>query len=253
MQPWSPQEVSLIVAEYFQMLSAELAGKAYSKAGHRRGLLPLLNGRSEGSVEFKHQNISAILIGLGLPYIKGYLPRYNYQSLLEEAVIHWLSDNLWIEEAFRRFADEGAAEYEVVDFSDFVTAPPVVGSLKDPVFTPSKKPIHINYLEREQRNRQLGESGERLVLQYERWALAQQGKDSLADQVRWVSKEDGDGAGFDILSRNLNGSDKYIEVKTTQLGKESPFFFTRTELAFSARPGCSPCRGAWIRCAVLAR
>ncbi|MBB6262391.1 hypothetical protein FHS77_002965 [Paenochrobactrum gallinarii] len=46
------------------MLADDIAGRRYSKAEHRRALLPLLNERSEGSVEFKHQNISAVLKGL---------------------------------------------------------------------------------------------------------------------------------------------------------------------------------------------
>ncbi|MBK9014392.1 MAG: hypothetical protein IPM82_10040 [Saprospiraceae bacterium] len=45
-------------------------------------------------MEFKHQNISAILIELGQPYLKGYAPRYNYQTLLKEVVIDWLYHNL---------------------------------------------------------------------------------------------------------------------------------------------------------------
>jgi hypothetical protein len=63
--------------------------------------------------------------------------------------------------------------------------------------------------------------------------LINQGKEKLAEQVRWISKEEGDGAGFDILSRNLNGTDKYVEVKTTKLAKETPIFFTKNELDFS--------------------
>ncbi len=70
---WSNIEVELIIADYFQMLSLELKGDSYSKAEHRRSLIPLLTNRSDGSVEFKHQNISAVLINLGQPYIKGYL------------------------------------------------------------------------------------------------------------------------------------------------------------------------------------
>ena len=50
---WSQIEVELIVADYFNMLSAELAGKKYSKADHRRNLLPLLSSRSKVSVEFE--------------------------------------------------------------------------------------------------------------------------------------------------------------------------------------------------------
>ena len=64
MDAWSDIEVELIVAEYFSMLSKELSGKNYKKSEHRKKLLPLLNNRSEGSIEFKHQNISAVLINL---------------------------------------------------------------------------------------------------------------------------------------------------------------------------------------------
>ncbi len=68
--------------------------------------MPLLDNRSEGSVEFKHQNISAVLIELGQPYIKGYLPRFNYQQILKEAIIDYLNQNLKIEDQFRLFSDK---------------------------------------------------------------------------------------------------------------------------------------------------
>lgn len=45
------------------------------------------------------------------------------------------------------------------------------------------RPIKTNYLEREQNNRTLGEGGEKLVLDYERWRLIKTGKKSLADKV----------------------------------------------------------------------
>ena len=103
---WSNIEVELIVADYFNMLSAELAGKSFSKADHRKNLLPILNNRSEGSIEFKHQNISAVLANLGQPYIKGYLPRYNYQMLLEDKVLDYLIANIDLEDKFELFADK---------------------------------------------------------------------------------------------------------------------------------------------------
>jgi hypothetical protein len=62
---WTEQEVRLIVADYFAMLEAELSGETYRKSEHRKALIPLLTGRSEGSVEFKHQNISAVLVEQG--------------------------------------------------------------------------------------------------------------------------------------------------------------------------------------------
>src|SRR5262249_7795451 len=59
---WSRGEVELIVADYFRMLQAELAGDSYRKADHNRVLRTRLDGRSKSSVEFKHQNISAVLV-----------------------------------------------------------------------------------------------------------------------------------------------------------------------------------------------
>ncbi len=82
MADWSDLEVEQIVSDYFSMLGDEIAGIPYNKTEHRIKITPLLNNRSEGSVEFKHQNISAVLAQLGLPWIQGYKPRYNYQSVL---------------------------------------------------------------------------------------------------------------------------------------------------------------------------
>ena len=235
MRIWSDIEVELIVVDYFSMLSKELSGQRYKKSEHRRNLLPLLNDRSEGSIEFKHQNISAVLIDMGQPYIRGYLPRFNYQKILEDKVIDYLTGDQAIEGQFKRFADgEGIQSVPQKDFRKLLVDPPAQKQVvEEPAFRYTKSPIKTNYLEKEQLNRKLGLLGEEFVLAYEKWQLMTSGKESLADQVRWISKEEGDGAGFDILSRNPNGTDKYIEVKTTKLGKETPFFFSRNELLFS--------------------
>ncbi len=231
---WSNAEVQLIVADYFNMLSVELRSENYSKAEHRRALLPLLNNRSKGSVEFKHQNISAVLIELGQPYIKGYLPRYNYQQILKEAIMDYLNQNLRIEDQFRMFSDKIILPPKSdFNFNKFIVEPPKLNIASEPKAIYHRSPIKVNYLEREQKNQKLGFLGEELVLEYEKWQLLKLGKENYAEQVRWISKEEGDGAGFDILSRNLNGSDKYIEVKTTKLAKETPIFFSKNELDFS--------------------
>ena len=59
---WFREEVEATVADYLAMLGAELAGVPYNKAMHRRELMKLLNNRSEQAIEFKHANISAVLI-----------------------------------------------------------------------------------------------------------------------------------------------------------------------------------------------
>ena len=78
---WSRDEVEATVADYFEMLSEELAGRPVNKAAHNAALRNLLRDRSKGSVEFKHANISAVLTLHGYPYINGYKPRFNFQGV----------------------------------------------------------------------------------------------------------------------------------------------------------------------------
>ncbi|MBN1182106.1 MAG: DUF3883 domain-containing protein [Bacteroidales bacterium] len=234
---WSNIEVELIVADYFNMLIDELTGNPLNKAEHRRKILPLLKDRSNGSIEFKHQNISAVLIRLGQPFISGYLPRFNYQQILEEKVIEYLSHNLGIEKHFKQFVEDEIPNIKKkIDFPNIRVEPPQSKNMfSEPSIPYKKNPIKINYLEKEQRNRNLGIYGEEIILEYEKWSLISLDKEKLAEQIEWVSKDVGDGSGFDILSKNLNGTDKYIEVKTTRLGKETPFYFSNNELNFSIK------------------
>jgi hypothetical protein len=91
MADWSNTEVEAIVADYFAMFDKELRGQPFNKTEHRRHLQSLLNSRTDGSIECKHQNISAVLIELGFPYIAGYKPLGNYQELLRRVVVEWLA------------------------------------------------------------------------------------------------------------------------------------------------------------------
>ena len=64
------------------------------------------------------------------------------------------------------------------------------------------------------------------------------GRSDLAKQVRWVSEEEGDGAGYDIASFSPEGCTRLIEVKTTNGWERTPFHITRNELAVAdERPG----------------
>lgn len=84
-------------------------------------------------------------------------------------------------------------------------------------------------VERDFRNRHLGKAGEEFIFEFERRRLASHDRSDLARKVRWVSQEDGDGAGFDILSFDRSGAERLIEVKTTCGGNTTPFYLTRNE------------------------
>jgi hypothetical protein len=85
-QAWTEAEDALIVRDYLALMAALGRAEKINKAATRRALLPLLNNRSEGSIEFKRCNVSAVLVSLGRSYLPGYLPRDNYQRRLVDTV-----------------------------------------------------------------------------------------------------------------------------------------------------------------------
>ena len=85
----------------------------------------MLSNRSDGSIEFKHQNLSAVLIKHGLPYIIGYKPRWNYQFLLEETLLSYLNTHQSTEVLFSDFATQPLLLSESkVDFQNWKEIPP---------------------------------------------------------------------------------------------------------------------------------
>lgn len=236
---WSDAENDLIVADYFAMLDRDLAGEPYNKAEHRRRLRAALSGRSDGSVEFKHQNISAVLKGLGEAWITGYKPAFNFQSSLENAVVRWINGNRdWLE----RQSTLGAARRVSEGDEIWPSAPPTLSNHPPPQELEQMLRIARKYdvAGRDARNRALGRAGEERVLRHERAVLRASGRADLAEAVRWVSEDEGDGAGYDIASFTPQGRARLIEVKTTRGWERTPFHLTRNELAVAAER-----RSAW--------
>jgi hypothetical protein len=232
---WAREEVEATVEAYFAMLRAELSGQPYSKADNRRKLLPQLGGRSESSVEFKHANISAILIELGFPYISGYQPRSNYQGLLLDIVSQRLATNPAIHRLAAADIERPAEVPPVRDILEALTNPPKPVVLRDRMAAPvaNYSALPVNYLEREASNRSLGLAGEEFVIDFERARLIRSGAEKLASRIEHVAKVRGDTAGFDVLSFEKSGKEKLIEVKTTKYGAHTPFFVSRNELEVS--------------------
>jgi hypothetical protein len=94
---------------------------------------------------------------------------------------------------------------------------------------------HPDYGLLDEENSRRGKQGEELVLHYERDWLREHGRSDLADAVRWIAREDGDGLGYDVLSFNLDARERYIEVKATALGERTPFYISSAELDFAQR------------------
>jgi hypothetical protein len=220
---WQDSELDAIVEDYFAMLAADLSGKRYIKSRHSAALMAKI-GRSHRSVEFKHQNISAVLETLGLPWIPGYRPKINYQNAIFDAIDRYLSNHRDILEA------PVVTQTSADSVSKIFVAPPV------PKESTRGAPARLERLvrkfdpvQRDHRNRSLGRAGEEFVLSIERQLLDENNRSDLARKVRWVADEDGDGAGYDILSFTHGGDERLIEVKTTNGAARTPFFLTRNE------------------------
>ncbi|AYG60434.1 DUF3427 domain-containing protein [Rhizobium jaguaris] len=82
------------------------------------------------------------------------------------------------------------------------------------------------------RNKALGFNGEKSVICFERGRLADTEAKSLISEIRHVAEIEGDGAGYDILSFDPDGTPLYIEVKTTRGHERSDFYLSANELAF---------------------
>lgn len=235
---WSALEVEAVVADYLSMLRKELSGEAYNKSDHRRRLRRLLENRSDGSIERKHQNISAVLIEVSFPYIRGYKPLSNYQALLADVVLSNLEDDVVLEESALRYVEAPAEQTRVFTrLLDRMATPPF--DLLDLARVALRNHERVrrarktDYLAIEANNRRLGIAGERFVVAFERERLASSGFDDLARRVEHVTETTGDGLGFDVLSFTDQGREKFIEVKTTRMGPATPFFVSTNEVRFS--------------------
>jgi len=229
---WNDAQNDAIVMDYFAMLADDIVGRPYSKAEHNR-LLQARIGRGRGSIEYKHQNISAVLKGLGEAWIPGYKPAFNFQTSLADAVVRWLDRHPdWLAPAGRIAMGQPPSPLREGTML-WIGPPPTHSNAPPPDDLGQMTAIARKYdvAERDARNRALGRAGEERVLVHERTSLLAAGRTGLAERIRWVSHVDGDGAGYDILSFDADGRDRLIEVKTTNGWERTPFHITRNELA----------------------
>lgn len=234
-EAWDWLECEAIAADYFAMLELELKGERFNKSQHRRELQNKLNNRSDGSIEFKHQNLSAVLIELGYPYISGYKPAYNYQHQLKEVVLARLAGSRQIlDQEVDSFIEQEPPEIRDFLWSDVLEDAP---ELQETTHTPRTReyiPRFYDFAKKEVVNRKMGERGEEFALRFEKNRLALLDREDLAKEVEWTSKARGDGAGFDIRSFDHQSErELYIEVKTSNAGKYQPFYISENEISFS--------------------
>ena len=227
---WTAHELEVAVVVYLDMLQAELAGATFAKAERNRVLQGSI-GRSRGSIEYRHQNISWVMVELGLPFIQGYKPASHCPVLLYEIVKAQLVN--------RGLHDCLAGTNSMITIPNgglvYESAPVTSDKPKTDNLVVRQIRREFDPAARAARNRSLGEAGEKLVLQAEQERLSSNGRADLAVKVRWVAKDEGDGAGFDILSFTKRGEVRWLEVKTTNGPATTPFWISENERCVSEK------------------
>ena len=256
---WSWQACEAAVDEYFELLQLELMGGQYDKAEPYHKLkdkvLQHAENHDQHSAESIYQNISAVLVEAGVPVIDGLAPAPGYQAnilpdvigaqiaakqnqlerVIEEVVYRQHYEIPSVEQICSQLGVVAEQEHP------YQVQPPAARSVREPAAagpqTKRYKPREVNYLKREMRNKVLGESGEKFVVNYEKARLIHSGKEALADRVAQVSTGGtglgDDSLGYDIHSYEQNGKDRFIEVKTTNFTKHARFYVTRNEVEVS--------------------
>lgn len=123
-----------------------------------------------------------------------------------------------------------------LDFGKVIVNPPEVkAKTKDQTSTeklnPNKK---IDHKKKAAKNETVGALGEEFALRFEKWRLRDH--PTLAEKIVHVSKTD-DSKGYDILSFETNGDERFVEVKTTFGNVRTPFFISSAELAVAENIG----------------
>lgn len=220
---WSREEVEATVADYFEMLRLEATGIAYNKSEHNAQLRRYLQARSKASVELKHQNISAVLDQLGLPFISGYKPRTNVQALLREVVTSVVqrrgAELQQVIDAIEDRTEPGDRQYRGA-----LVSPPKVETPQPDSHDRLRSPGKLDSAARDEHNRRLGYNGEAWVMGYERQRLADVDRSDLAEHIEWTPERYGDRIGYDIRLFEVDELARFIEVKTTNGAVVTPSF-----------------------------
>lgn len=168
---WTDEQNDAIVADYFAMLADDIAGRSYSKAQHNRALQSVIS-RPRGSIEYKHQNVSAVLKGLGETWIPGYKPAFNFQTSLIDAVKRWLDQHPnWLAPAQTPSALQDNTAL-------WIGPPPTQSNVPPPNELEQMSAIARKYdvAERDAHNKALGRAGEERVLAHEHGSLIAAGR-----------------------------------------------------------------------------
>jgi hypothetical protein len=221
------------------VMAAEVYYKQHND-GLAEAMWPLDDNGKPWAYTFFVKNLRYISIPMhAFNVIAGYKPNFIVQGFVpisDKYRVAIEKEYGSIEQLLKEFGNEQSEEIPLSDDSLYVnidskTKPEIVlgdniqpREIKTQSAKRDGKPYKADYTARSKSNAIIGSKGEELVLQVEAERLLEYGRGDLADKVTRVSLED-DSKGFDILSYEKNGDERYIEVKTSNARTNSIRFF----------------------------
>ncbi|MFJ5296838.1 HNH endonuclease [Pseudomonas sp. NPDC088368] len=142
---WSEQEIQAAVDAYLDMLQREKKGLKINKAHENRVLREgPLSGRTKGSVEFRMQNISTVLMELNQERIIGYKPAKNVGANVVRSIREALDayNHMASPEDFEPTADEAVLEQRALKLEKHPLKTPPRG-IENPQQSPSTGKAYI--------------------------------------------------------------------------------------------------------------
>ncbi len=155
---------------------------------------------------------------------------YDWDSLLK-ITTEFISENSNTYDNLIRVA-WGQEEVKEVFTNNLRKCNPEIKTLSElPLLNPTFKGYETDFIKKAIENKELGDSGEELVLNFEKKRLRALGKNILADRVEKAK----DGNGYDIISFSEDGTPLYLEVKTTTGNQDTPFDISLNEYLFAEK------------------
>ena len=141
---WSVSEIKAAVDAYLKMLALELSGQKFVKTKVNLALRETaLPTRTKGSVEFRMQNISTVLMKMDREFIKGYKPAKNVGSNVEQLIRAALTERgVQLGDPTAPTADEETLERRAAALQKQKRKEPPKGILK-PKRVPSSSTVYV--------------------------------------------------------------------------------------------------------------
>ncbi|ORE97751.1 DUF3883 domain-containing protein [Aurantimonas sp. 22II-16-19i] len=239
---WSDEDNDFLVETYLRMMRLEHDRVDFIKSHIRQEAQDRLE-RTKRSVELKLMNVSAVLSELGFTHLTGYARKMNFQQSLFAAIERRLAGypaDLEFLENFSPRSDRPSPKpgrkADATSFDVVEPIPPLRNASAEQMEALSRLVRKFDPAARDAKNRILGLRGEQFVFDFEQQNMIAEGRRDLLSEVRWVSRDEGDGHGYDIVSVDpQTEKKKFIEVKSTRGSQYVPFFLSRNEIEVGER------------------